>query len=277
MLLTVEEMIATLRSSVNVQVPAENEEGQETSVIDPAYLVMTDDDIKLFIKLGVSRAFSQVSDLSDLPDGSEYAIVLLAKIELYTKLAVLKANDVDLGADNNNYIKQDQRFNHYMKLVSQAKEQYDDWLENEGQGTVSAYDVLLSKNHYSHRNYEKQVTPSVKLKIDQVTSDNVDFSYSVTNTSHFGRFKVYISTSPIVNIYNDGATYDKKVLEGAKLIKSTSNIRDSYHRVGNLEPATDYYIAVFAIERNQVFGYKEVMFTTLEELEYEEDMSEESI
>lgn len=270
MLLTVKDLISILRSSVNVQ-------STEAEVIDPAYLAMTDDDIELFIKLGVSRAYPDVTDLADLPDGSEYPITLLAKIELYTKLAVLKADKVDMGADNNNYLKQDQRFKHYMALVAEARQQYDDWLENEGQGEVKSHDVLLSNRHYTQRNFEKQVTPKVSLKIDQVTSDSVDFHWGVTNTSHFGRFKVYISTSPIVNIYNDGATYDKKVLEGAKLIKSTSNIRDSYHRVGNLEPATDYYIAVFAIERNQVFGYKEVMFTTLKELEDEEDMSEENI
>ena len=108
MLLTVKDLISILRSSVNVQ-------STEAEVIDPAYLAMTDDDIELFIKLGVSRAYPDVTDLADLPDGSEYPITLLAKIELYTKLAVLKADKVDMGADNNNYLKQDQRFKHYIK------------------------------------------------------------------------------------------------------------------------------------------------------------------
>ena len=93
-------------------------------------------------------------------------------------MAVLKADKVDMGADNNNYLKQDQRFQHYMKLVESARKDYNDWLDNEGvnggQG-VCSYDVLLSNRHYTQRNFERQVTPKVSLKIDQVTSDSVEF------------------------------------------------------------------------------------------------------
>lgn len=275
MLLTVEELVKILRSSVNVQVPVE--EGSEDTINDPAYLTMTDDDITLFIKLGVSRAYPKVTDLAELPSGSEYPITLLAKIELYLKLAVVKADKVDMGVDNNNYIKQDQRFKHYMALVEEAREQYDSWLDNEGQGEVSSYDVLLSNRHYTQRNFEKQVTPKVSLRIDQVTSDSVDFHWGVTNTSHFGRFKVYISKSPIVDMFKEGATYDKKIDGEAKLLVSTQNIRNTYHRVNNLESGTTYYVAVISIERNQVFGYSEMSFDTLVELEDEEEVFESTL
>ena len=214
MLLTVEELVKVLRSSVNVQVPIE--EGSEETINDPAYLTMTDDDIQLFIKLGVSRAYPNITDLADLPSGSEYPITLLAKVELYLKLAVMKADKVDMGADNNNYLKQGQRFSHYMQLVELANAQYESWLENEGvnggQG-VCSYDVLLSNRHYTQRNFEKQATPKVSLKIDQVTSDGVYFHWGVSNTSHFGRFKVYISKSPIVDMYKDGVTYANQMSE----------------------------------------------------------------
>lgn len=270
MLLTVDDMVTLLRSSVNIQYT-------EAEVIDPAYLAMTDDDIKLFIKLGVSRAYPNVDDLADLPNGSEYPIVLLAKIELYLKLAVIKADKVDMGADSNNYLKQSQRFDHYMKLVEEARQEYESWLENEGQGEVNSYDVLLSNRHYTNRNYEKQVTPVVSLKIDSVASDCVEFHWGVTNTSHFGRFKVFISKSPIVDMYKDGATIECKINEGAKLIKSTQNIRNVYHKVSNLEEDTTYYVAVISIERNQVFGYSEKSFTTPKELQDEEEISESVI
>lgn len=288
MLLTVEEMIKTLRSSVNVQVPIEEtiideETGEEIVVTkegtDPAYLTMTDDDITLFIKLGVSRAYPSVTDLSDLPSGSEYPIILLAKIELYTKLAVIKADKVDMGVDNNNYIKQGQRFSHYMSLVATTQEQYQSWLDNEGvnggQG-VTSYDVLLGNRHYTQRNFEKQVTPKVSLKIDQVTSDSVNFHWGVTNTSHFGRFKVYISKSPIIDMYKEGVTYDKKVDDEAKLVVSTQNIRNTFHKVNNLESETTYYVAVISIERNQVFGYSEISFNTLAVLPDEDEVLNDS-
>lgn len=269
MLLSIDELVKILRSSVNVQ--------NTSGTIDPAYLSMTDDDIKLFIKLGVSRAYPNVTDLALLPNGSEYPIVLLAKIELYLKLAVIKADKVDMSADNNNYLKQDQRFKHYMKLVEEARAEYESWLDNEGQGEVSSFDVLLSNRHYTQRNYEKQVTPIVALSIDQVTSDEVEYHFGVSNTSHFGRFKAYISESPIVDIYKDGATYSHKLSDDAKLILSTGNIRNTYHKLGNLEPNTTYYLAVFSIERNQVFGYKELTFNTLPLLEDEDEVEESNL
>lgn len=270
MLLTVKELINLLRSSVNVQ-------SEEAEVVDPAYLTMTDDDIELFIKLGVSRAYPNVTSLEDLPSGSEYPIVLLAKIELYIKLAVLKADKVDMGADNNNYLKQSQRFDHYMKLVNDTKAQYESWLENEGQGEVNSYDVLLSNRHYTHRNYEKQIEPRVSIKIDEVTNESVKFHWNVTNTSHFGRFKAYFSESPIVDFYKEGASYVSKIKDNAKLVVSTQNIRNTFHSLYGLDPNTDYYIAVFSIERNQVFGYAETRFTTLEAFKDEEEVSESTL
>jgi hypothetical protein len=269
MLLTVDEMVKLVRSSVNVQIPTEDE--KNPLLYDQAYLEMTDDDIKLFMKLGVTRAYPDVEDLSELPDGSEFAIVLLTKIELYLKLAVLEAPKVDMGADNNNYLKRDQRFSHYMKLAEDAKEQYDDWLENEATGginTVNSYDVLLSNRHFTRRNYEKQVTPKVHVYIDEVTTDSVNFRWKMTNSSHFGRYKVFISTSPIMD------KYDRcKISEDATCIKITSNIRDTYHSISGLVPDTQYFILVISLERNQVFGYSEISFTTLKEIEDEEDLS----
>lgn len=270
MVLTTSELLKTLRLSVNVQ-------SEEAEVIDPAYLAMSDDDLMLYVKLGMSRAYPDVSSLSDLPDGSDYPIILLAKIELYTMLAVKKADKVDMGADNNNYLKQDQRFQHYMKLVSAAKEQYDSWLENEGEGSVTAHDVLLDKKHYSSRNYEKQNTPKVKVTVDSVASDSVEFHWSVSNTSHFGRFKVYISDKPVVDMFKEGAKYSDKVSEEATLVVSTGNIRNTYHRITKLEAETTYYLAVISVERNQVWGYSEVTFDTLAELEDEEEFSSEEL
>lgn len=281
MLLTVKDLVYLLRQSVNVSIPTTDDEGNPVVAVDNSYLSMTDEDLIRYIKLGVTRAFPSVTDLSDLPDGCEFALVLLAKIELYLSLAVLRAEKVDMGADNNNYLKQSQKFDHYMKLVDDAKGQYKDWLENEGAeilglNIVSTYDVLLSSRHYTRRNYEHQAAPIVRVKVDEVTTDSVSFHWTVSQTSHFGRFKVYFSPENIVDPYADGAVQaDKSVSGDAVLVKSTSNIRDCYHKVSGLKPNTDYHIAVFSIERNQVFGVAEVLFTTLEELSDEEDVSTE--
>ena len=277
MLLTVDEMIMALRSSVNVQnskIPVLDDNGNPVldsngnpvyGTIDSAYLDMTDEDIILFLKLGATRAYPEIDSLEDLPEGSDYPVVLLAKIELYLKLAVLKANKVDMTADNNNQLKQSQRFSHYMDLVEEARKEYNDWVDDGGSsvGGVTTYDLLLSKNHYSLRNYEQGKVPKVKLKIGTITSNSVEFSWSVSNVDHFGMYRIYLSESPIVDLFADGNKPEDKVKKDAIELKRTFDIRDIYHRVTGLLPNKDYYIAVFSIERNNLFGYIEKTFTTL--------------
>ena len=291
MLLTIEDMVKLLRDSVNIQnskLPVLDENGEPTldedgniiyGVVDSAYLDMTDEDIQLYIKLGCSRSNPTISDLSEIEEGMQYPIILLSKIELYRKLAVIKADKIDLVADNNNQLKQSQRFDHYMKLAEDAKQEYEFWLENEdaSSNTVESYNVLLGKRHYSHRNYELQQTPKVKVSIANITSDSADVAWSVSNVSKFGCYKVFFSTKPIVDLYKEGALALDKVNEGAKLVKNTYNIRNNTYKLKGLEAETQYYLAVFCIERNQVFGVKEISFTTLEEFKEEEEIEIPSV
>ena len=257
MLLTVSDLIKLLRDSVNIQ-------SDEEEKVDGYFLQMSDKDLELYIKWGVSRAFPDINDLAFLPQGSEYPIILLAKIELYTKLAVLRADKVDLGADNNNYIKQDQRFTHYMKLIQSAKDEYEAWLNSDGLGSVSSYDVLLPSRHYTVRNYEKQRTPILHINVDLITKNSIDIRWLLVNHTFFSRYNIYISELPIVDIHKSGGSYKDKIDENAVLIKEVSNIRDNYLRLENLKSNTKYYLAVFEIERNSIFGYSEISFTTLD-------------
>lgn len=265
MTLSTSDLIKLLRESVYVQDPNNVEE------IDPNYLAMTDDDLLLFIKLGVTRAYPEVDDLEDLPDGSDWAVILLAKVELYLKLAVMVSPKVDMGADGA-YLKLDQRYQHYMELSKEARAEYDDWLENESEGAnqVNTYDVLLSKWHYTRRNYEKQVTPKVRIKVVSLTSDSVEVTWKMSNTSHFGLYAVYSSEDTIIDPFRKGMLYKDKVNESATLVKRTHNIRDNNCEITGLTADTTYHLAVFSVERNQVFGYSEIAFTTLEELNDED-------
>ena len=191
MVLTVDELLELLRSAVNIS-------NEEAGVEDSGYLNMTDEELTTFLKLSISKVYPSAEDFDDLPPGSAYPIVLIAKKELYLKLAVLKANLIDLTADNNNQLKQSQRFSHYMALAENAQEEYEDWVENGG-----------------------------------------------------------------------GATVDT-VGEGATLVLSTLNFRNTNKKVTGLKPDTQYYLAVISVERNQLFGYKQVTFTTLSEMSGEE-------
>ena len=278
MLLTVSDLIALLRQSVNVQY-------KDDEVIDPLYLAMTDEDLLRYLKLGVTRVYPEVTDIEDLPDNcSEYALVLLAKIELYMALAVMQAGKVDLGADNNNYIKQSQRFDHYMNLAKQAKDLYDSYLDNEGAsggGGVQTYEMLHTRYSHTKRYYENQLVPKVSLKITGVTSESFHLSWSVHNISKFGAYKVYMSKSPIIDMFKDGSSVPDKLSEGAKLIRSTCDKRNTYKSLEGLEPDTTYYVAVVALCRNGVWGYKETSVNTLPEVtdvdEVDEDFTESEV
>lgn len=271
MILSITEMVKLLRDSVNIQY-------DDSEVIDPAYLSMTDEDIIRFIKLGINRIYPEVESLEDLPPNcSEYAIILLSKIELYLKLAVLRSEKIDLGADNNNYIKNSQRFDHYMKLVEEARQEYESWLDNEGNDTVSTYEILNTKYSHTKRYYENQLKPSVSIKVANVTSDSFDFEWGASNISHFGRYAVYMSKSQIFNKYADGSDYKEHIIpsDDLVLLRETYDIRNNTKHIGGLEPNTTYYIFVVAQCRNGVWGSKETSLTTLEELTLGEEIESE--
>lgn len=270
MIFTKDELIKTLRQAVNVE---------NSDVSDSAYLNMTDDDLMLFINLGVSKCYPNFDSVDDLSDGSAYPVILISKKELYLKLAVTSAPLYDITADNNNSLHRSQRFDHYIKLAENAQDEYDDWKEYDdvtdpvtGITGVRTYDVLLNKMHYSERNYRLAVSPIVRIKLKEsgITSDSVEFSWTSANSEHFGKFLVYVSTKQIVDMYRSGAKAEDKICDGAKLILSTFNYHNNYKRIEGLEPSTIYHVAVIAVERNQRFGYKEVEFTTLEEVSGEE-------
>ena len=272
MIFTVSELCNLLREAVNVQ-----NEGAE--IQDPAFLTMTDEDLTMFLKLGMSKVYPSVEDLADLPPGSDYPVILVSKKELYLKLAVVSAPLYDLTADNNNQIKRSQRFSHYMALAENAQLEYEDWVENGGGATVdpntgiqgvTTYEVLRSKNHYSLRNYEHGLNPVVRVKIGEITTESVSFSWSSFNNDHFGKYLVYVSENPIVDPFRDGSKAEDKILDGATLVLSTLDFRNNHKRVEGLKPETEYYIAVFSVERNQLYGYKQVTFQTLPVLTGEE-------
>lgn len=277
--MSIDELVSLLRQSLNISktITIEDEDGKEVEVEvlvskDKAYLNMSDEDIILYLKLCASRDY-HVDDLEDLPIGAEYPIILLTQVELFKKLAVSVADWVDLGADVNNYIKRNQRFNHYMELSREAQKQYDDYVATGGTtGGVQTYTTRLKGHHMSTRDYELTPQPIVSLKIGNVTNESAEISWSVSNVSHFGRYKVFISTSQIVDKFLDGSSAESKILDGAILVKSTSDIRNNTHRIKGLEPSKEYHVAVFSIERNSVWGCSEKVFTTLEAFKDEEDV-----
>lgn len=253
--MTVEQMIQFLRLSVYVQ------DKDKVVAQDPAYLCMTDEELLLYLNLAMSRNYPDTPSLVYLPEEALYGVVILAKKELYYTLAVKEAPLFDMGADNNNYLKRSQRFDHYMALLQQADKEYDDWLENGGEdgiGTVKSYNVTLSDRYGTRYNYENAAVPKVTLYIGTVTDNTIEFWWSVKNISRFYRYKVYISTEPIVDLFN----LKSHIADGAKLVAEIKDIHQVHCRVRGLDPKTTYYIAIQATNMASLCGYAQTEVIT---------------
>lgn len=249
--MTVDQMIKYLRLSVNIQDPGTEQ--------DSVYLSMTDEDILLFLNVVMTRDFADIPSIDLLPAEDDYAVILLAKKELYYTLAVKDAPLYDIGADNNNYLKRSQRFDHYLKLIQQTDDEYQDYLDNGGAGgnTLTSFDVLLSDRYATRRNYEKGVIPTPLLYVVDKTSSTVDIKWKVS-LDRFFRYRVYVSTSPIVDMF----VYPNHISEDVEMVAEIKDVHQTQCRLSGLEPETTYYIAVSATEMSSLTGYAQVSVVT---------------
>ena len=251
--MTVDQMVAYLRMNVSIQDPT-------GTVQDSAYLSMTNEDILLYMNVALTRNYPEIPSLDYLPTEYIYPIILLSKKELFHALAIKEAPLFDIGADNNNYLKRSQRFEHYMKLIAQVDKEYEDYLENGGAGgnTLTSFDVLLSDRYATKRNYQKGVIPAPSLYVEGVTETSVEISWKV-KLSRFKEYKVYISKSPIVDLFN----VSKPIAKDAKEVITLKNVHQTTCRIEGLDPDTEYYVAVSATEMSSLTGYKQELFKTL--------------
>ena len=251
--MTVEQLVDYLRISVNVQDPC------DPTAVDSAYLTLNDDGIKLFLEAVLSRDFPTVHSLDSLPSESTYALILLAKKELYFTLATKRSGDYDITADNNNNLRRSQRFDHYMTLIKQVDEEYNRYIDDGGAGghTLTSYDVLLSNRYATARNYEKGVAPALTLYVGGVTATTIELEWSV-KMNQFKEFKVYISDSTILDPFVMG----NKVSSKATLVATIYDPQQKKCRLENLTPNTTYHVVVSASEMSNLKGYAEVVVAT---------------
>lgn len=246
-------MIVYLRNSVYVQDPT-------GSTQDPEYISLTDEDLTLIMRVALTKDFPQILSLDNLPNECLYPLMLQTKKELYSTLAMKEAPLFDIGADNNNYLKRSQRFDHYNTLISQVTKEYNDYLENGGAGgnTLTSYDVLLPDRYNTLRNFEKGVTPALFINVDDVTLNEVEISWKV-KLSRFKNYKVYISTDKILDEYN----VTNPIPESLNEVVTITNVHQLKCRLQGLESNTTYYVVVSATEMSGLTGYIQTMFTTL--------------
>lgn len=250
-----EQLIDFLRKSVSIQ---------QADVEDTEYLKMTDEELENFMLIVLTRDFPEYNSLDRLSNDCIYPLVTLSKIELYYALAVKEAPEVDLGADGA-YLKQSDRFSHYMELIQQLAKEYQDYLDNggAGNGTLNTYNVILPSRYNTRYNYEKGIVPAPFLYIDNFGSDFVTCSWKV-RTSRFSSYKVLLSLTSILDTYNN-----EKVLNVEESITfiDIKDVHTSKCTFRNLNSNTTYFITLVVEEMSGLKGYVEEEFTTSDNIE----------
>lgn len=255
--MTIAQLVEYLRTSMFIDNP--------DVVEDSEYLRLTDDQIISYLNVAALGFDAKYPSLDYQPQQNIFPIVLLAKIALYHSLAVKEAPLYDLGADNNNYLKQDQRFRHYLALIEAAQDEYDNYLENGGEGgagvnVLHSADMLLDNRYRTFRNYAKGTVPFIVIYTQEITDTTAEIIWSVTLNQFAGYF-VYLSENPVLDEYSVG----KKISKDATLVCSIRDPHQIRCRIENLAADTEYYIAVEARELSGIRGYAEVKIQTAEE------------
>lgn len=249
---TVEELVTYLRSAVEVQ-------AEGTDVEDTGYLAMSDEDLVLFLRTALSKDFSQYS-LTKVPEDSVYPVLLLARRELYFKLATIAAPLYNLSADGAS-LSQTQRFEHYMELIKQLDSEYQDYEENGGSnGTVSTYDVSIANRYATRYNSVTVPPPAISFYVDNVGDTFVELSWvSNYHKSQFKKYSVYISSKE--EVFDE---YENKLSDTAVLAFTEKNIWHKKCRITGLDPDTVYYAGVVLETVDGKNGHDSDSFKTLE-------------
>lgn len=246
----VEQLVQFLRNSVSIQ---------DSGTSDPAYLSMSDEEIALYLNVVLSRDYPQLPSIEFVTGEQLFPVILLAKKELYYALAVKNAPLYDIGADNNNYLKRSQRFDHYLKLIAQLDKEFEEYQKNGGgQNTLTSFNVTLHNRYYTKYNYENGKPPVIyNFEPLSITHDSVEIGW-LFNSEGFTRYLIFVSKNPIVDEFILGNKIDPE----AKLVANITDVFNNKVRIAELEPETDYYIALVVEDRSFRKSYATIKITT---------------
>lgn len=237
-------------------------------ISDPAY-VFSDED--LLDILEVSAPIFNGGTFQTLKDENFYFVLLLAKREIYYRLATTTAPFYPLAAEGAE-LKKNIRFDHYIKLVETVTEEYEKAYERafgksggegfEGEGIVSSHTVGVRGKGYANRTINQLIeTPNVIVTIDNVGKDFVEISWErekdIIHTS-FYQIKVFVSRH---KIHDEYALDDSIKIPPYAVIE---NPRRDKLRIEGLKPGAVYYIAVSLEVENGIVGVSQDVLVTKE-------------
>ncbi|MBO8161149.1 MAG: fibronectin type III domain-containing protein [Thermosipho sp. (in: Bacteria)] len=224
---------------------------------DPAY-VFTDEDLEEIISSKIKERNPSYT-LTTLPEEEEFLVILLSKKEVYWRLATSSAPFYPISAEGAS-LQKDVRFDHYLALIREIEAEYARVLSEGKHIKIDIGEVLLDSRYFSSRNLKFAEVPKVNLKVDNVYSDKVELSWEIEKLkrSRFHSFILYIDNNIIIDKYK----YNE-VSETATKVEQIYDIHRDCYRIENLQPNTQYYIALEVRELNGLRGFSQVSVTTL--------------
>lgn len=205
---------------------------------DPAYLQIKDD-IPSIIQMALLSIGKE--DIEDLSNEEIYVVSLKSQYTIYLRLATASAPEFDVSAEQVSFKKGD-RFFHYTSLAEKVAEE----LNKADAGNVGVAQIRITTRNGSIRNYNLSQTQKVDFKSHSVTSNSVELSWKMYNTS-MGEFRKYTL------LYSEKPVYDEysspKFLTGSNAL-DFYDIRRTKYRLMDLKSDTKYYLALIFYNRD---------------------------
>lgn len=244
-----EDIVSFLRKSLILDDPS--------TVVDEAYKY-TDDDLWDIVKL-VVPLHNPAYTIENFPENETYFVIILAKKEVYYRLATASAPFYPLRAEGAE-LRKDYRFEHYMSLIRRLEVEYEQmWDRFENNKPINVGELILKHKHFTTRNYNLATRPEVELYIDSIGTDFVNISWTKFNVTNgmFSSYTLYLSKNPIYDEYED------KISDDAVKIDYIQNIHKTKYKIKDLEEDTTYYVAIISEDMNKLKGISEKEFKTL--------------
>lgn len=247
-----------LRSSLRLQAP-----DVET---DPAYK-FTDDELFAVLET-VAPAHSVTHTIDTMPNSEMYFVMLLAKKEIFYRLATSTAPFYPLSAEGAK-LEKNVRFDHYLALIKEINKEYEDAMkrfasEDGGDigvgGEIEVHQVKLWGKPYANRYFSLTDAPTISVELSGITegSVNVDWTkYSENTGNRFLRYLVFYDTVPIYDEYSISP-----IPIHVKPDFVVEDIRRTKLRITELMPDTTYYVLVRVDTSLGLSGYAQKEFTT---------------
>ena len=198
--------------------------------------------------------------VATLPQEEEEYVVLLAKKEVYMRLATTVAPEYDVETQYTKMLRAT-RFEHYIALVNSVQKDITALTES-GQFNYLQYaDVMLSKHDGTVRNYNLSLAQTVTLTASQITSNSVALDWTMYDVTigRFAGYEIYVSTQSMYDAYE----VEPFTLDVAEQSFMLTDIKRTKLRVSGLQSATKYYILIMYRSNSGSVDALQIEATTL--------------